>query len=76
MIKIFNLIKKYKFFTLAWLIVIAICIWYWGFAIHSNDLIQILVGWFVMFMSLSLPLSGIQADFIVEIEKERKEGKR
>jgi Co/Zn/Cd efflux system component len=59
-------IWKYKFFILGWIIVIISNIWYWFFGLYSGDLLQIIVGLVWILMSLSLPLSGMLIDWIIE----------
>jgi hypothetical protein len=56
---------KYKFFILGCFIVILSNIWYWFFGLSSEDLVQIIVGLIWIIMSLVLPLSGIQIDWII-----------
>ena len=57
---------QFKFMVLGWIIVIGSNLWYWIFAIHSGDLVQIICGLVWIIFSLMLPLDGLQIDWIVE----------
>ena len=60
-----NLIKKYKFTTLSWIIIIMSNIWYWGFGLWSGDLVQIVCGICWIIMILILPTTAMDIDWMI-----------
>ncbi len=70
--KIIKFINKHLFFIIALLIIALSWIWYWGFAIKSGDLVQILVGMCWLIMVNILVICGLEIDFMRQDMKDKK----